>query len=215
MAALRTVACTAEQSVLLHKLRVFALAFERLLFFDSDVYFMSDPGASYFAKYGAARVLAAAHFPIESCERYFNSGIMLLRPSAESHAALMRRWASGDFEALFGFAGKSGLTEQDLLIATFGDAYTRMDVCDNFRGAHRPYHRNCTRPPTIHADPVYMERARKRLAAAPAASRCVGALGAAVQQARTELSIRGRRGAAAAGAVRLDPGDGGRSAPHK
>lgn len=128
------------------KLRAWKLLeFRRVLWFDSDAFFTADPVQRFIERY---RPFAAAYFPMHPAgSRSFNTGLMLLQPSREEHVRIAAMWRSGAFEAHLGLGD---LSEQDLLIAVFGDEYHKMDTCDNFRGRHRPYHKSCVEPPTLH-----------------------------------------------------------------
>ena len=128
------------------KLRAWKLLeFRRVLWFDSDAFFTADPVLRFLERYSP---FAAAYFPMHPAgARSFNTGLMLLQPSREDHARIVAKWRSGAFEAHLGL---SDLSEQDLLIAVFGDEFHRMETCDNFRGRHRPYHKNCADTPTLH-----------------------------------------------------------------
>ncbi len=167
------------------KLRAWRLDYSRLLWYDSDAYFGADP-AHYFEKYGGAARLAAAHFPMDAAgDKHLNSGIMVLRPSSAEHARLDRLWRDGSFAR-----NKSwdALTEQDLLIEAYDGDFDRMDLCDNYRGRHRPYHRSCPQPHrVIHSiSSHYMAEARERLMRAPWRNRCVPELGNAIALARSQ-----------------------------
>ena len=108
-----------------------------------QVFFTTD--AALYFQYAP---LAAAHFPMDQGgERHFNAGLMVLRPSVEKLAMIRKVWHAGNFTAVRGF---SDLTDQDLLMDTFTGQVHTMDVCDNFRGRHRPYQRHCTHPPALH-----------------------------------------------------------------
>lgn len=81
--------------------------FDRLLYFDPDVFWTGDAWR-YFERYGHAAHLAAAHFtgnlvpPMwrPSGMPYINSGILLLRPSRREYEALRHRWEIGNFSSM-------------------------------------------------------------------------------------------------------------------
>jgi len=174
-----------------HKLNVlWRLAnFSRVLFFDSDAFFTAPPDA-LFATYGAARSLAAVHFPDDPAGvSHFNSGLMLLRPSEATHELVQSLWRRGAFPTYRSF---EHLTEQDVLIAAFGGRFDRMDICWNYRGRHRPYQRHCPQPGWMvhHYHPTYVAQARARLWVAPAKARCASALAGVLERSRRELDAR-------------------------
>ena len=70
---------------------------------------------------------------------------MLLEPSRSEYLRLTRAWVSGAFAAGPWAADAADITDQDLLVEAL-PGYHQMDVCDNYRGAHRPYHRACKAP---------------------------------------------------------------------
>ncbi|KAL1511161.1 hypothetical protein AB1Y20_005977 [Prymnesium parvum] len=134
-----------------HKLRAWLLGcFDRVLYFDPDVFFTAD--AAHFFAYTP---LAAAHFPMDPAgaghfnagERRLAAGLMVIRPDARELARILATWRAGNFTAARGF---SDLTDQDVLIAAFAGRVHPMRICDNFRGAHRPYHRQCNATPALH-----------------------------------------------------------------
>lgn len=172
------------------KLQIWSLNFTRVLFFDADAFFMRDPLELVSSFRGAASLVAASYPNDPAGTWHLNSGLMLLRPSKQVHESLMHRWATGDFVALRSFQDS---TEQDLLIAAYQGRFAHLGRCDNYRGRHRPYQQDCERTAVVvhSSHPFYMEMARKRLAQAPAASRCLGSLGTSLQL--TSLQLRRRR----------------------
>ena len=78
-------------------------------------------------------------------QKHFNAGLMLLEPSRSEYLRLTRAWVSGAFAAGPWAADAADITDQDLLVEAL-PGYHQMDVCDNYRGAHRPYHRACKAP---------------------------------------------------------------------
>ena len=81
--------------------------FDRLLYFDPDVFWTGDAWR-YFERYGHAVHLAAARYTgdlVPSSWRssgmpYLNSGVLLLRPSPREYESLRRRWELGNFTSM-------------------------------------------------------------------------------------------------------------------
>ena len=63
-----------------------------------------------------------------------------------------------------------------------------MDTCDNFRGKHRPYHKGCVEPPTLH-NSFFVGHARAQL---PPATR--DAIKAVIKQLGSIQSAKGGKG---------------------
>eukprot|EP00241_Pyramimonas_parkeae_P005669 CAMPEP_0114225250 /NCGR_PEP_ID=MMETSP0058-20121206/558_1 /TAXON_ID=36894 /ORGANISM="Pyramimonas parkeae, CCMP726" /LENGTH=407 /DNA_ID=CAMNT_0001335815 /DNA_START=131 /DNA_END=1351 /DNA_ORIENTATION=+ len=74
--------------------------------------------------------------------RYFNSGVMVIRPSQDIYNELLEIWDTGDFQLNVASdrPGKlTDITEQDVLIQYFlrrhyPSSFARFDTCSNFRG---------------------------------------------------------------------------------
>ncbi len=122
--------------------------YRRVLYFDPDVFWTGD-ASRYLARYGHAPRLAVAEYfgankPLwweQRKLRYINSGILVLRPSLAEHAALLSRLARGDFVPAEpsragspGLAGRSKMSEQDVIRSHFEGVWTAMPECENFRG---------------------------------------------------------------------------------
>ena len=118
-------------------------------------------------------------FPGPRGETVFDSGVeptgdvVTRQEMLPPESRLLRRWESGNFSAARGF---EDLTDQDLLIAEYGRTFAAMDICDNYRGRHRPYHANCSSTPAQHSG-YFAAGARGRLvrAKAPCALRPLAA----------------------------------------
>ena len=132
--------------------------YDRVLYFDPDVYWTGD-ATRYFTRYGHARHLAAAVYTgslvpewwraASGGRRYFNSGILFFPPSQLEMLALVARWASGNYTHPRRLSQRAEATEQDLLIAHFDARLTPMDACENFRG----YIKGGAGSSQVHCDP--------------------------------------------------------------
>ena len=126
--------------------------YNSVLFFDPDVFWSGD-AERYFSRHGAAPQLAAAVYNSSDLVpqfwrrrrlRYINSGILLLRPSLATYAALRRRWETHNFTSCpepkrggakrLLLSGRTKLSEQDVVRAHFDADLTAMSECENFRG---------------------------------------------------------------------------------
>ena len=87
----------------------------------------------------------------EHIDRYFNSGLMVFRPSDESYALILRALQTDGYR-LYAVHEKD-VGDQDVLIAIYSpystQALTRLrdlDGCANFRNTRRVYQRRCELP---------------------------------------------------------------------
>ena len=146
-----------------HKLALWRLGahFDRVVFYDSDAFFANDPAKLLRITNIDTVALWATRMPAPPSkwkkkadahvDRYFNSGLMVFRPSDDAHALILRALQT-DAYRLYA-ADERDVGDQDVLIEVFSpystQALTRLrdlDGCANFRHARRVYQRRCEQP---------------------------------------------------------------------
>ena len=146
-----------------HKFALWRLGayFERIVFFDADVFFVRDPGPLLQLTSSDADALWAVRMPAppskwkahqdQALGRYFNSGLMVFRPTDETYQLIMRAWRTDGYKLYA--ADENDVGDQDLLIEVYTinstNKATRLRAlpsCAHFRTAKRDYQRRCLEP---------------------------------------------------------------------
>ena len=146
-----------------HKLALWRLGahFDRVVFYDSDAFFANDPATLLRITSTDTVALWATRMPAppskwkpkadERVDRYFNSGLMVFRPSDDAHALILRALRT-DAYRLYA-ANERDVGDQDVLIEVFSpysaQPLTRLrdlHICANFRHTRRVYQRRCEQP---------------------------------------------------------------------
>lgn len=130
------------------KLAIFNMTqFKNVFWLDSDVEVKTNLTA-YFETLPKDRDAVLTPVHRNKCNLAFNSGVMVIRPSAHVFKALLEIWRSGRFSFNFGAAShdcdvstrQDSLSEQDLLIEYFARekgraSYHELSTCYNYRGS--------------------------------------------------------------------------------
>ena len=87
----------------------------------------------------------------ERIDRYFNSGLMVLRPSDEAYALILHTWRTDSYRLYA--VNENDVGDQDVLIEVYSPYSTRaltqlrdLDGCANFRHTRRAYQKRCEEP---------------------------------------------------------------------
>jgi len=121
--------------------------FERIMWFDSDVFFHKDP-IEIANKYSTTpQKFTIAQFPKDNLPEgvvYANSGVFLFQPTIKVYSGLLRKWFDGDYTPAFGTPKHNPKkeTEQDVICYALGKGteqdvlgdWVHMSPCYNYRG---------------------------------------------------------------------------------